>query len=186
MPSTCRFPFSWEHPNQEYQKSQEFKSPLSARSNAQPMQAILTQKSMTCSWYTSACGSRKPSFTTRGKKSNAASWRLRIEPTTSRRRRKYKAAPSPVEAPYWARLPRSLPWICLILSCSPTPDSMSNTSKQSKSVGSKTPTGLSYSEAIEIVRKSFARHGIEVTLARPSSQPKESSIEVTFIKRKKN
>jgi hypothetical protein len=62
---------------------------------------------------------------------------------------------------------------------------MSNPTKQSESVGSKTLTGLSYLKAIEIVRKSFAKHGIEVTLARPSSQPKESSIEVTFIKRKK-
>jgi hypothetical protein len=62
---------------------------------------------------------------------------------------------------------------------------MYNQPEKSNSAGSKTPTGLSYLEALEIVRKSFARHGIEVTLARPSSQPKESAIEVTFIKRKK-
>jgi hypothetical protein len=62
---------------------------------------------------------------------------------------------------------------------------MYNQPEKSNSAGSKTSTGLSYSEAIEIVRKSFARHGIEVNLTKPSSQPKETTIEVTFIKRKK-
>ena len=50
--------------------------------------------------YTSACGSRKPSFTTKAAKSNAASWKLQIGATISKTRRKLKVVPFPVEEPY--------------------------------------------------------------------------------------
>ena len=51
---------------------------------------------------------------------------------------------------------------------------MANPFEKSNSEESKTTKGLSYTEALEIVRTSFARHGIE-----------ELVIDVTFIQRKK-
>ncbi len=62
---------------------------------------------------------------------------------------------------------------------------MANPFEKSNSEESKTTKGLSYTEALEIVRTSFARHGIDLKIATPAPQPKELVIDVTFIQRKK-
>lgn len=57
---------------------------------------------------------------------------------------------------------------------------------QQKEEAAKTPKGLSYSEALALVKKAFRSKNLLSESNPPPSSPKETIIEVTFIKRTKN
>lgn len=61
-----------------------------------------------------------------------------------------------------------------------------HTENQQKEEASKTPKGLSYSEALEMVKQAFRSKNLLSESKPPPSPRKETIIEVTFIKRTKN
>jgi hypothetical protein len=61
-----------------------------------------------------------------------------------------------------------------------------HTGNQQKEEASKTPKALYYQEAVEMVNKAFSSKNLLSESNPPASSPKETIIEVTFIKRTKN
>ena len=59
-----------------------------------------------------------------------------------------------------------------------------HTENQQKEEPSKTPKSLYYQEALEMVNKAFRSKNLLSESNPPPSLPKETIIEVTFIKRK--
>jgi hypothetical protein len=61
---------------------------------------------------------------------------------------------------------------------------MSTRSENQQEEGSKTPKRLYYQEAVEMVNKAFRFKNLLSEFSPSPSTPKETTIEVTFIKRK--
>ena len=62
----------------------------------------------------------------------------------------------------------------------------SQTENQQEGEASKTPKPLYYQEVVEMVNKAFRSKNLLSESNPPASPPKETIIEVTFIKRTKN